>query len=72
MWLGDRNADFKRSTRFAEIIENFICELDKYKLAAVAQWLRASIIFESQHLSDTGSSPAGSICRDLNSQKLHY
>ena len=28
--------------------------------------------FVSQHLSCTGSSPAGSISRDLNSQKLHY
>ena len=25
----------------------------------------------SQHLSGAGSSPAGSISRDLNSQKLH-
>ena len=28
--------------------------------------------FESQHLSGAGSSPAGSISRDLNSQKLDY
>ena len=28
--------------------------------------------FVNQHLSGTGSSPAGSISRDLNSQKLHY
>ena len=28
--------------------------------------------FVSQHLSGAGSSPAGSISRDLNSQKLHY
>ena len=28
--------------------------------------------FVSQHLSDAGSSPAGSVGRDLNLQKLHY
>ena len=47
---------------------------------AVAQWLRASNIFRrtyfdnrvSQHLSGAGSSPAGSVGRDLNLQKLNY
>ena len=46
--------------------ENFI---------AVAQWLSASNIFDncvSQHLSGVGSSPAGSVGRDLNLQKLNY
>ena len=28
--------------------------------------------YERQHMSGAGSSPAGSISRDLNSQKLHY
>ena len=28
IWTGDINADFKRSTRFVEIIENFIWEVD--------------------------------------------
>ena len=28
IWTGDINADFKRSTRFVEITENFIWELD--------------------------------------------
>ena len=28
--------------------------------------------YERQHLSGAGSSPAGSISQDLNSQKLHY
>ena len=46
------------------------------KLSAVAQWLRASNIYfdncVSQHLSGAGSSPAGSVGRDLNLQKLHY
>ena len=42
-------------------------------LAAVAQWLRASNIFrKSPHLSGAGSSPVGSVSRDLNSQNLHY
>ena len=35
-------------------------------------WLRESDIFVNQHLSGTGSRPAGSTSRDLNSQKLHY
>ena len=42
---------------------------------AVAQWLGASNIFDncvSQHLSGAGSSPAGSVGRDLNLQKLNY
>ena len=40
----------------------------------MAQWLRASNIFRrvSQHLSGAGSSPAGSVGRDLNLQKLNY
>ena len=41
-------------------------------LVAVAQWLRASNIFVNQHLSYAGSSPAGSVDRDLNVQKLNY
>ena len=42
-------------------------------LSAVAQWLRASNIFRvSQHLSGAGSSPAGSVDRDLNLQNLNY
>ena len=28
IWIGDINADFKRSTRFVELIENFIWEVD--------------------------------------------
>ena len=42
---------------------------------AVAQWLSALNIFDncvSQHLSGAGSSPAGSVGRDLNLQKLNY
>ena len=31
IWISDINADFKISTRFVEIIENFICELDILK-----------------------------------------
>ena len=45
------------------------------RYAAVAQWLSASNIFQhcvSQHLSGAGSSPAGSVGRDLNLQKLNY
>ena len=45
----------------------------------MAQWLRASngrrTCFDncvSQHLSGAGSSPAGSVGRDLNLQKLNY
>ena len=41
----------------------------------VAQWLSASNIIDncvSQHLSGAGSSPAGSLGRDLNLQKLNY
>ena len=47
----------------------------------MAQWLRASNIFRrrtyfdncvSQHLSGAGSSPAGSVGRDLNLKKLNY
>ena len=38
----------------------------------MAQWLRASYTFVSQHLSAAGSSPAGSVGRDLNLQKLNY
>ena len=45
-------------------------------ITAVAQWLSASNIFRqncvSQHLSGAGSSPAGSVGRDLNLQKLNY
>ena len=37
---------------------------------SVAQWLKASNI--CQHLSGAGSSPAGSVGRDLNLQKLNY
>ena len=42
--------------------------------AAVSQWLkgRRTYFNISQHLSGAGSSLAGSISRDLNSQKLHY
>ena len=36
----------------------------------VAQWLRDNCV--SQHLSGAGSSPAGSVGRDLNLQKLNY
>ena len=41
---------------------------------AVAQWLRGTYFdrFVSQHLSGSGSSPAGSVGRDLNLQKLNY
>ena len=42
---------------------------------AVAQWLRASNIFRncvSRHLSGAGSSPAGTVGRDLNLEKLNY
>ena len=43
---------------------------------AVAQWLRdvehRSTIDVGQHLSGAGSSPAGSVGRDLNLQKLSY
>ena len=46
----------------------------------MAQWLRASNIgrrtyFDNcvrQHLSGAGSSPAGSVGRDLNLQNLNY
>ena len=48
----------------------------------MAQWLRASNMFRrrrtcfdnyvSQHLSGAGSSPVGSVGRDLNLQKLNY
>ena len=46
----------------------------------MAQWLSASKISRrryfdncvSQHLSGAGSSPAGSVGRDLNLQKLNY
>ena len=48
----------------------------------MAQWLRASNIFRrrrtyfdncvSQHLSGAGSSPVGSVGRDLNLQKFNY
>ena len=41
-------------------------------IAAVAQWLRASNKFVSQHLSGAGSSPTGSVGRDLNLQKSIY
>ena len=47
-------------------------ELD---IVAVAQWLRASNIFHNcvrQHLNGAGWSPAGSVGRDLNLQKLNY
>ena len=43
------------------------------ELAAVAQWLRASNTFRhicNQHLSGAGSSPAGSVGRNLNLQKI--
>ena len=44
--------------------------------AAVAQWLRGRRTYfdncVSQHLSGAGSSPAGSVGRDLNLQKLNY
>ena len=41
---------------------------------AIAQWLRASNIFRQlcQHPSGAGSSPAGSVGRDFNLQKLNY
>ena len=39
---------------------------------AVAQWLTYFDNCVSQHLSGAGSSPAGSVGRDLNLQKLHY
>ena len=39
---------------------------------AVVKSVEHSKKIVSQHLSGAGSSPAGSICRDLNSQKLHY
>ena len=42
------------------------------KFVTFVKWLRASNTFVSQHLCGAGSSPAGSINRDLNSQKLHY
>ena len=48
----------------------------QWKMVAVAQWFRASNIFldncVSQHLSGAGSSPAGSVGRDFNLQKLIY
>ena len=43
-----------------------------YYLAAVVQWLRASNIYQQICKSttcDVGTSPAGSISRDLNSLK---
>ena len=47
-----------------------------YHNVAVTQWLRASNILVdncvSQHMSGAGSSPAGSVGRDLNLQKLNY
>ena len=41
---------------------------------AVAQWLSASNIFRQlcSSTSGAGSSPAGSVGRDLNLQKLNY
>ena len=51
-----------------------IVEIDNY--VAVAQWLKGRRTFfdncVSQHLSGAGSSPAGSVGRDLNLQKLNY
>ena len=43
--------------------------------AAMVQWLRPSNTFDtfgSQHLSGAGSSPPGSVGRDLDLQKLNY
>ena len=50
-------------------------------ISLLAQWLSGAVvkgtdhIFDncvSQHLSGAGSSPAGSVSRDLNLQKLNY
>ena len=53
----------------------YVCVLSRY-LSPVVQMRRGAVIkfgnYVSQHLSGAGSSPAGSISRDLNSQKLHY
>ena len=38
----------------------------------MSEWRSGSDKFVSQHLSGAGSNPAGSVGRDLNSQKLHY
>ena len=45
----------------------------KSPLGAVVKGVEyISTNFVSQHLSGAGSSPVGSITRDLNSQKLYY
>ena len=45
-------------------------------MIAVAQWLKGRRTYfdncVSQHLGGAGSSPSGSVSRDLNLQKLNY
>ena len=75
----DANASVRTEIRQGEMLRSLILVciywLQPPFAAAVAQCLGRQTYFdkfENQHLSGAGYSIAGSISRDLNSQKLHH
>ena len=48
------------------------CKSEMCRRGAVVKGVEHSSTCVSQHLSGAGSSPAGSVGRDLNLQKLNY
>ena len=62
----------KSQVIFSNAVKNLNMGTNSNPLNAVAQWLRASNILNRQYLSGAGSSPDGSVGRELYLQKLHY